>query len=42
LRFTGRFASTRLISKKVYDIEAEDEAVAAMKKLIELGIKGCL
>jgi len=39
LRFTRRYASTRLISKKMHDIGPEEEAVVAMKKMTEPGIR---
>jgi len=39
LRFTRRYASPRLISKKMHDIGPEEEAVVAMKKMTVLGIR---
>ena len=39
MRFTRRYASPRLISKKMHDIGPEEEAVVAMKKMTELGIR---
>jgi len=39
LRFTRRYASPRLISKKMHDIGPEEEAVVAMKKMTEPGIR---
>ena len=39
MRFTRRYASPRLISKKMHDIGPEEEAGVAMKKMTELGIR---